>query len=363
MRLVNDNFKKHIFGIGTAVLLNTLGVVEVDAANILIVSREASTGDTQYGTADAALLSFVDGLSGHTAFVDNVGDADASKFGGGPPSAAYLAGANPSGLAIDMVVVGRSTNSGDYGGTATDWNTMEVPLLLLGPHIARTSRWGFLDSTTLIDNTFVPEDFDTYTDPTHPFVNGLGTSVFPAGVTIDAVNSVDVPVGATIVAEMTTTAGDVTFASIVDYPEGTEMFNGLGVAGARRVLFQMWEHPDRTNPGEDEFALSDNGYGIFNNIINELVGTLPLVPGDVNGDGVANLLDFDLIKLNYNTANSERTDGNLDFDDDVDFDDYFLWTVAYRDAGNTIIPGIIPEPASIGLLTLAGFSLIRRRRG
>ncbi len=262
--------KKNVCMMGVGLVVCGGLAVEADAANILVISREASSGDTQYGTADESLLNFVDGLSGHTAFVDNINDANASKFGGGPPSAAYLGGANPSGMAIDLIIVGRATNSGDYGGTATDWNAAEVPILLMGPHIARSSRWGFLDSTTLIDNTFVPENFDAYADDSHPFIDGLGVSIFPAGVTIDAVNSLAIPSGATIVAEMTTTAGDATFASIVDYPEGTEMFGGKGTAGERRVLFQMWEHPDQTVEGEDAFALSANGEAIFENIVNEV---------------------------------------------------------------------------------------------
>jgi len=52
----------------------------------------------------------------------------------------------------DLIIVSRNSNSGDYASDATEvtqWNSITTPIILQAMHIARNSRWLWVDTTTL----------------------------------------------------------------------------------------------------------------------------------------------------------------------------------------------------------------------
>lgn len=263
-------------------------------ANVLLVTDPASLGDPANPLAfDQELVDMLE-AAGHTV-VNKDDRADvttfASAFRNGPPTAEQLDG-------IDVILMSRGANSGEYddGTEPDDWNALEVPLVLLTAYQARTSRWGWIDSTVVVNAAPAPESFDPFPDPDHPFVAGRSTSVFPPNDVIDYINSLSVPAGSTIVATLTIGA-DVTPA-IVDIPKGTQLFNNVqgvaSVAGERRVMYQMLDYVDN----DDIFKITENGFQILHQIIQTLAAPGEPGPdgpvvlqGDCNNDGGLNVTD------------------------------------------------------------------------
>jgi T5SS/PEP-CTERM-associated repeat protein len=332
------------------------------AADILLVSRPA-----QFGASDQELMALLKGF-GHTIVNEASVLNNTADFRAAPPTAAQLVG-------VDVVLFSRNNNSGDFtdtAGEAAAWNAITTPLVAMSPQILRggvvglantAARFGWVNSTTIIDNQPAPTNFDAFPDANHPFVAGRTTSVFPAGQSIDYFNFTanELPFGATLVATMT--IGVNTFPSIVDIPANTVAFgdtNGnQAITAGRRVFLQMLEYPDTT----DVFALSTNGGQILNQIITTVGGALSSPDGDVDGDGDADINDFNIIKANWRTAVANRTMGDLNGDGFVDLVDFRIWKDNDPLRGEGASFGV-PEPSSAALL-LAGLATaagLRRRR-
>jgi hypothetical protein len=95
----------------------------------------------------------------------------------------------------------------------------------------------------------------------------------------------------------------------------------------------------------------------------EAPGGMPLLAGDVDGDGVVDLDDFAVIRDNFLSTVEGRADGDLNFDRFVDWSDFRDWKTAFQAAGGNA--AAIPEPSTVGLVlvAVATFLLgIRRRR-
>jgi hypothetical protein len=101
-------------------------------------------------------------------------------------------------------------------------------------------------------------------------------------------------------------------------------------------------------------------------------GGVALQPGDTDGDGVAGEFpdDFVPIRDNFQTAQIDRTSGDLVNDDFVDFLDYRQWKTAFTAAGGNLadvdlnfLNAPVPEPttAVLGLVACGALGLKRRR--
>lgn len=112
------------------------------------------------------------------------------------------------------------------------------------------------------------------------------------------------------------------------------------------------------NPG-----LSGNvqfGFGSFNDngtFDNILLETVNIGAGDVDGDGDADLADFEIIRTNFRQFAASRMDGDLSGDGFVDLQDFREWKDT-QPAGITAASlGLVPEPGAL-LLALAIASLL-----
>jgi hypothetical protein len=96
----------------------------------------------------------------------------------------------------------------------------------------------------------------------------------------------------------------------------------------------------------------------------------PLVLGDTDGDGIPEPEDLTPIRMNYLTAQTLRTAGDLTGDSFVDFADFRQWKTAILSGGGSLADIdlsflSVPEPSAM-LLTLMGLAFtgirpIRRR--
>ena len=87
------------------------------------------------------------------------------------------------------------------------------------------------------------------------------------------------------------------------------------------------------------------------------------VAGDANLDGTANIADFSVLGSNFNLPGGWGA-GDFNYDGTVNIGDFSQLAANFNLSipSSTARPGAVPEPASLGLLVVAGAALTRRRR-
>ncbi|UCG48850.1 MAG: hypothetical protein JSU94_03530, partial [Phycisphaerales bacterium] len=163
--------------------------------------------------------------------------------------------------AADLIIVSRDTNSGDYddGTEPSDWNGITTPIILQVAHIARSSRWRWLDTGSTNDSLQAM----LVVEPAHPIFQG---------VTIPADNQLTVLTEASSFCSITDPGNGTLIARradnnqvwIVFWGRETEFYEGSGqFAGGARLFFASG-----TNSGADgRYNLTDDGQTIFLNAV------------------------------------------------------------------------------------------------
>ncbi|MEN6577049.1 MAG: discoidin domain-containing protein, partial [Phycisphaerales bacterium] len=236
------------------------------AANIILVNETYDT-DANGSQDDLGLEEFLVGL-GHQVNIQrgNWTTLDAAK----------IATLN----AADLIVVSRSTGSGNYDDDATEisnWNGLTAPMILLTPYLSRGTssgyRWYWFNSTAITNLT---GPLMQVVVPTHPIFKG---------VPLDASSLVDVVDGTTGTGQ-TSFAGTIDVGSgtllartatgtnswIVEWQPGSPYYTGSpGTPGGKRMLFCAGTQESGATP-QGAFNLTENGKKLFTNAINYMAG-------------------------------------------------------------------------------------------
>ncbi|MFC1604921.1 hypothetical protein ACFL5F_07830, partial [Planctomycetota bacterium] len=122
-----------------AITISNIRVVKAESAgNIIWVT--GAYDDNGDGASDD--LEWVDILTAEGYAVDN------------SESYVELDDAKIAALnAADLIIVSRNINSDDYddGDEPTQWNAITTPMILSSTHIVRSSRWKWVDSTSILN--------------------------------------------------------------------------------------------------------------------------------------------------------------------------------------------------------------------
>lgn len=236
-----------------AVLGLVLGMAGItQAGTILIVT------DTQ--AEEASLAAFL-GTLGHTVTVSN-GQQYRNGNEGAAGAAAYVA-AN----GVDLVVISRVTSSGDYSQFA--WNSINVPMLSMSPHLARNNRWKWIDTADATANQAWTQI--NILQPTHPFMAGLTTGViadFSAfGDELSYNNTTNAGNGVLVA-----TKGDglnLGAVSVIGWAAGVEFYPGSGqTPAARRALIPSIPYHEDLN---DFTNFTAEGRLLIANTVNNMI--------------------------------------------------------------------------------------------
>ncbi|MCH8192707.1 MAG: CHRD domain-containing protein, partial [Planctomycetes bacterium] len=238
-------------------ILTFLFAPAADGNQLIVRSREQALGGTLLEGVIAALANIIlvteahdideDGVQDDQGFIDLLRGAGYAvdvqldrwkQLEGQDANDAndYVAELN----AADLVIVSRSSNSGNYddGNEPTLWNGVTSPLLQMSAYLPRSSRWRWIDSTS-ISNQEAP--IMIVVDANHPVLAGVEVDpdglVFPLDGSVGSgmtsfLATADAGNGSVIA---TTLGGDIWVA---EWAAGAEFYEGSGqVAGGHRMVF------------------------------------------------------------------------------------------------------------------------------
>jgi hypothetical protein len=196
--------------------------------------------------------------------------------------------------AADLVIVSRSTNSGNYadGEEPTQWNSVTTPLIQMSAYLVRSSRWKWMDTGSATNNSGSPAM--EVLDLNHPIFTGV---VLDANNVVEAVDA-GVGAGETSFAG-TLDAGNGTLlakavaeaelAWIAEWEAGVEFYEGAGqIPAAKRMMFCGGTQEVGATP-QGAWNFTGVGAQVFRNAINYMLGGRRIVlvteEADADADG------------------------------------------------------------------------------
>jgi hypothetical protein len=251
---------------------NSMQIAEVELIGVLAADAEPSiilvSGNHDFdadGVVDDFLLRDILVAEGHTVDYQpgNWTELDDAK----------IAALN----AADLVIISRCSNSGDYNSDEepTQWNSVTTPMINSSTHLMRSSRWKWVDSTSILSLA--------------PAVMELAD-----GTQIDAI---DEAVGMSSFIDAAPGNGTVLATGdglpwIIEWEAGVEYYDGAGqTAGGPRVFFVTGTQEAEGVSNWGEWNLTADGLAIYLDTVDRLLN--PPAPAEnllANGgsqDGVA----------------------------------------------------------------------------
>ena len=180
--------------------------------------------------------------------------------------------------AADLIIYSRNSDSASYANNAaeiTQWSSITAPMILYATHVARSSRWLWLNSDAISALTAPALSASV---PAHPIFRG---------VTLGANNQVQVLDGAKGQSSFmtTTNVGNGTLIAqpvgtaatwIAEWQTGVEFYSGSGqIAGGPRMLFAAGTQEVAPTVGRGEYNLLPEGEKLLLNAIRYMMGAGP----------------------------------------------------------------------------------------
>jgi autotransporter-associated beta strand protein len=171
----------------------------------------------------------------------------------------------------------------------------------------------------------------------------------------------------------TVKAGTIELAANSQAPVLTNA-GGADIQGGRMILDYSGTSPAvnlraalAAGRVRDSVATAGIGVAYFDDGISKVV-VRPDLFGDANGDNVVNMLDFNALATNFGTGQFWQQ-GDFSYDGVVSTPDFNLLAQNFNQVTPSLEPSLtpalgtlVPEPASLGVLSAAGLALSRRRR-
>jgi hypothetical protein len=265
--------------------------------DIVLVYQSSVTMPTIIWVADNLHYDFAAGLPADYGFVDLLraqgykvdykGEFDPHVEGNDEipvnPDWLYWRELDPNKIAelnaADLVIVARDPASSTYddGNEPAEWNSITTPLIMQSAHIARSNKWGWLNSTGTTRST---ETNAVVIDANHPIFDGVAidpntqmVEVLSGGWNVDWVSNVTDAGNGTVLA--TRPDGIVWIA---EWEAGQEYFEGSGhVAGGPRMFFASGS--GSSNPvGDGTYNLTDDGATMFLNAVKYMLPAMSPAP-------------------------------------------------------------------------------------
>jgi hypothetical protein len=180
--------------------------------------------------------------------------------------------------AADLIVYSRNSNSGDYDDSdeIDQWNSITTPMILMSPYLSRSSRWLWVDNTSLTGDGGTPKI--EVQDPSHPLFYEIEldaknqVEIYDQTVgtgTVSFYGSLDVGNG-TLLAKV----ADEDETVIAEWEAGVEYHSGAGqTPGGPRLMLFMGTR-EGVGYGRGEYNLNEQGEKLFLNAVQYMLGEL-----------------------------------------------------------------------------------------
>ena len=357
----------------------TAGAFDLNDASTTVrlgYDTDTATGDgAQQLAGDLDQVEFYNG-SLTAAQIASLFNTDAFSGGGQQ----YL----PSATAISMPQSGATLDLNDndqvigsLSGVAGTNVLLGAGVLTTGGNNTSTSYAGVISGSGGIiktgAGTFIMTGNNTYTGGTMVVPGKLIASKLSNGtITVTGGqaqlsmkgNANDVS-GTTVVPALSITGGsfDITNNALVLTSANTSatavrgyLHSGLLTTSATAGGFAVG-YADNATLGRTSFG------GVTVDGTNTLVGLV--YAGDANMDGKVNALDFNALATNYGTGSGVWTQGDFTYDGSVSSGDFVLLSQNFNKsepAPSLVLGALVPEPSTLGILTLAAAGMASRRR-
>jgi hypothetical protein len=173
--------------------------------------------------------------------------------------------------AADLVIISRCSNSGDYAADDTEisqWNSITTPMLNSSTHLLRSSRWKWVDSTSIL--TLAPAMMEL----------ADGTQIDALDEAEGQSSFIDAAAGnGTILA-----TGDG-LPWIMEWEAGVEYYDGAGqTAGGPRVFFTSGTQETEGVSNWGEWNLTPEGLEVYLDTVDRLLNP-PSPPENLLANG------------------------------------------------------------------------------